>query len=347
MNIEIKRVGNSAGMQAFLAVPYKVYGEKAVPPSAASFMTSARFSPLFNPGLEHIRFANFVAIKEGQPVGRITASIDSLNPRPEEGFFGSFECVDSPEVAGSLLDAAAGWLKKQNKTVMVGPATLNTNQQVGILIEGFDKEMQNELPYNPPYYQNLLEEAGLVKIQDLECFSWKLPETIPHAFEKKGRLENVVIRPVNPGLRDARLIQEIYNKAFSEMWGFIPMSLGDVQGLMMGAGQHIPRSLFLIIEVDRKPAAMFLSIPYKKPKKDGTGGKVRLAVAGIVPEFRKKGLHRQGLGVFYKICRRLGYTEGEASQVAESNDTVKRVIIKPIFGGDVTKIYRVYRRDLT
>lgn len=346
MSIEIKRVDNNALMQAFLEVPYKVYGEKHVPPSATKFMTGARFSPLFNPGLEHIQCANFVAVKDGLPLGRITASIDRLNPRPEEGFFGSFECVDSNEVASALLEAAAGWLKKQNKTVMVGPATLNTNQQVGVLIKGFDREMQSELPYNPPYYQKLMEEAGLVKVQDLECFDWKLPETIPRAFEKKGRLENVVIRPVKPGLRDARMIREIYNKAFAEMWGFIPMSLGDVRGLMMGLGQHIPRSLFLIVEVNRQPAAMFLAIPYQKPRKDGTGGKLRLAVAGIVPEFRKKGLHRQGLGVFYQICRKLGYTEGEASQVAESNETVKRVIIKPIFGGNITKIYRVYRREL-
>ncbi len=348
MKPEIRQVTSNAEMQAFLAVPSLVYGKGNVPPTAGSYTTSMRFVPVANPSLQHIRFANFVAIEDGVPVGRITASIDSLNPRPEEGFWGCFECVDNPEVAKALLDAAAQWLKNQNKTIMIGPATLNTNQQVGLMIKGFKYEPQREIPHNPPYYQNLVEDAGLTKIHDLESFNWQLPESLPRSLEKEVDLPGIIIRPVNYSkvAKEAKIFQEINNKVFSEMWGFIPMTLSESRGFLMSLALAVPANFFLIAEVDKKPAAMFLSIPHQKPNRSGTGGVIRLALAGIVPEYRQKGLHRLMLKEFYKQCRKFGFTTGEVSQVAESNHGIKNKIIGPMFGGEVIKLHRVYKRDL-
>lgn len=348
MELKIVRVNNSAAMEAFLEVPSLVYGEGAVPPAASSAATRVRFMPLANPVLQHVRFANFVALDGDRPVGRVTASIDSLNPRPEEGFWGCFECIDSPPAAKALLGAAAEWLRENGKQVMIGPATLNTNEQVGLLIKGFDCELQREIPYNPPYYQNLIEEAGLVKIHDLECFNWELPESLPERLERAEKPPGVVIRSVNYRalFREAKLLQEILNKAFSKMWGFIPMTFNDVWGFLKNAASYVPPDLFIIIEVEGKPAGMLFSIPYKKPRKDGSGGKIRLAIGGIVPQFQHRGLHWLVLKEFYKRCKKLGFTEGEASQVAESNSAVKRRIIKPVFGGEIVKLYRVYKQDL-
>ncbi|KAF1085595.1 hypothetical protein SPSYN_01738 [Sporotomaculum syntrophicum] len=347
MKVRVTRVNNNLLMRSFLAVPALVYGAEAVPPSANKYATSMRFVPLVNPLLQHLNYANFVAFADGQPVGRITASIDQLNPRPEEGFWGCFECLDNDEAAAALFDAAADWLKEQGKTVMIGPATLNTNQQVGLMIKGFEYEPQIEIPYNPPYYQQLVENAGHEKIHDLECFKWMLPDELPEVLTQAEGQTGVVMRKINyTDAREARIVQEINNKAMSGIWGFIPMSLADTQGFLMSLVGQVPPDLFMIIEVNGQPAGMFLSIPYKNPGRKDSGGIIRLAIGGVVPEFRHMGLHWKVLRSFYAWCKKHGYTEGEASQVAESNDTVKRKIIMPLFGGQLIKLFRVYQRKL-
>ncbi len=347
MKVDITRVHNHSAMLSFLSVPSLIYGQGAVPPSANKHTTSMRFAPLINSLLQHLEYANFVAFADGQPVGRITASIDRLNPRPEEGFWGCFECIDNEDAATALLDAAANWLIEKGKTVMIGPATLNTNQQVGLMIKGFEYQPQMEIPYNPPYYQKLVENAGYKKIHDLECFKWALPDELPGELTRSEDQTAAAIRKVNyfDG-REAKIIREINNKAMSGIWGFIPMSLADTQGFLISLIGQVPPDLFMIIEVAGRPAGMFLSIPYKKPGQRNNDGIIRLAIGGMVPEFRHKGIHWKVLRSFYAWCKKHGYTEGEASQIAESNDTVKRKVIMPLFGGQLIKLFRVYQREL-
>jgi GNAT superfamily N-acetyltransferase len=349
MKPKIIRVNNNSAMEKFLAVPSQVYGEGDIPPTASVRATRMRFAPLVNTTLRHLRYANFVALDGERPVGRITASIDNLNPRQEEGFWGCFECIDDPEVAGALLDAAADWLRENKKEIMIGPATLNTNEQVGLLIKGFEYEPHGEIPYNPPYYQKLIESAGLAKSNDLECFKWKLPESLPEKLERAQKPDGVTIRSINYAaiFKEAQIIKEINNKAMARIWGFIPLTTADAQGFLMSLATHVPAKLFIIVEVEGKPAGMMLAIPYKKPDKRGSGGVLRLAIGGIVPEFQLRGIHWLVLKEFYRRCKELGYSEGEASQVAESNEVVKRRIIRPMFGGEVIKLYRVYRRELS
>ncbi|SFR13292.1 GNAT family N-acetyltransferase [Desulfoscipio geothermicus] len=348
MQYTVTRANNPAAMQAFMQMPRMVYRDGKIPPATAGGANWMRFMPLANPTLQHVRFANFVALEGVQPVGRITASYDLLNPRPEEGFWGSFECVERPEVARLLLDAAAGWLKKQGKTVMIGPATLNTNQQVGLLIEGFEYEPQEEIPYNPPYYKELLAESGLEKLHDLECFKWRLPDELPPKLRDATAPPGLTVRPVNYRAvnNEARIIMEINNRSMSGIWGFIPMTIEEASGFLQSLAARVPPDLFLIFEMGGEPAGMFLSIPIRRPGPDGNDGVIRLAIGGVVPEFQHRGIHWVVLREFYERCRKLGYTSGEASQVAESNDVVKRKVIKPLFGGKVIKLYRVYKRDI-
>lgn len=349
MKYTITRVNNPAAVQAFMQVPKLVYGAGRVPPASAGGVDWMRFAALANPTLKHLKFANFVALDGNQPVGRITASHDLLNPRREEGFWGCFECLDRPGVAGLLLDAAAGWLREQGKKVMIGPATLNTNQQVGLLVEGFQYAPQADIPYNPPYYRELLEDTGLEKIHDLECFAWQLPEELPTVLRDAKPVPGLRVRTVNfreiP--KDARVVMEVHNRAMSDIWGFIPITMEDAAGFLFGLLGRVPPDLFMIFELDGQTAGMFLSIPVQPPGPAGTNGVIRLAIGGLMPEFRHRGIHWQALREFYRRCSKLGYTRGEASQVAESNDVVKRKIIRPLFGGQVIKLYRVYKRDIS
>ncbi|SFH17606.1 hypothetical protein SAMN05660649_04149 [Desulfotomaculum arcticum] len=347
MKPEIKKVASLAEKRAFLSVPSLVYGKESVPSAVNSFNTAMRFDPMSNPTLQHLKYANFVAIFDGRPVGRISATIDTLNPRNWEGFWGCFECIDSVDAARALIDAAAGWLKEQGQTEMIGPATLNSNQQVGIMIKGFEHETREEIPYNPPYYQKIIEAAGVEQIHELDSFKWELPEVLPEKLTRKIDLPGLVIRPINYArfIREAKIVQEINNRAMSDIFGYIPMTLQEAQGFLMGMSTHVPPGCFLIAEVKGKPAAMLISIPYVRPKQ-GKDGYIRLAIGGVVPEFRLKGIPKAILSELYKSCRKLGYTRGEASQVASSNQDVKTKVIRPLMGGTVIKTHRVYKKTL-
>ncbi|WP_027365117.1 GNAT family N-acetyltransferase [Desulfotruncus alcoholivorax] len=347
MKPKIIKVASFAEKQAFLNVPSLVYGRESVPPAVNSFNTSMRFDPMSNPTLQHLKYANFVAIMNGKPVGRISATIDNLNPRNWEGFWGCFECIENVDVAGALIDAAAGWLKEQGKTEMIGPATLNSNQQVGILIKGFEQEAGDELPYNPPYYQKIVEGAGLEKIHELDSFKWELPKALPEKLTREIDLPGLVVRPVNYAnfIKEAGIMQEINNRAMTEIFGFIPMTLQEAQSFLMGLSTHVPPSCFLIAEVNGKPAAMLISIPYIRPARD-KDGYIRLAIGGVIPEFRQKGIPKAILKAMYNNYRKLGYTRGEASQVASSNNDIKSKILKPLMGAEIIKTHRVYKKKL-
>lgn len=349
METRIIKVENDSAMQAFLDVPYTVYREGEVPLQADRWTVSLRFTPLVNPILQHVRLANFVALDRGRGVGRITASVDDLNPRRWEGFWGCFECIDSAPVAEALLAAAAGWLREQNKTVMIGPATLTTSEQVGLLIEGFEQQPPPELPFNPPYYRGLTESAGLVKVQDLECYRWRLPEVLPDALVKKEPVGSVTTRPINYDdiAGEAELVQKIYNKAFNDIWGFIPMTLMDTRAFIKGMAQKVPEWMFILVQVDDRPAGMGLAIPYKEPAGQGGRGKLaRIAFGGVVSEFRHKRAHLPLIKEFFVQCKRHSFVGGEVSQVAESNDGVKSKVVKPFMSNDLVRVHRVYRREL-
>lgn len=339
---EIVRVDSPGLMQAYARVPHLVYTNGRIPPSAACM---DKFSPL-NPALEHIRLANYVALKNGRPVGRITASVDLLNTRREEGFWGCFECEESPETAGVLLEAAAYWLKKQGCSIMIGPASLNTNEQVGLLIKGFEYAPQPDMPHNPPYYREILEECRLDKTHDLECFNWDLGGATPREIEEAGPVQGLTLRPVNYGLvmREAGIMRDFHNKAMSGLWGHIPITFNDARGFIESLSSRVPPQLFLICEHEGRLAGLLLSIPYRE--KDGTWF-IRHAIGGIMPQFRRQGIHWHILKESFKQCRRLGLERGEASQVAESNSAVKKSVINPVFGKEAIKVYRVYQQRLT
>ena len=347
MKPEIYKVASYAEKQAFLNVPSVVYGKESVPSAINSFNTSMRFDPMSNPTLQHVNYANFVAIMNGKPVGRISATIDRLNPRPSEGFWGCFECIESTEVARALIDAAANWLQEQGKTEIIGPASLNTTQQVGLMIKGFEHETREEIPYNPPYYQKIVEAAGVEKVHELDSFKWELPDDLPERLTKKNDLPGLVVRPINYGylIKEARIIQEVNNRAMCDIFGFIPMTLQEVQSFLLSLSTHVPPDFFLIAEVKGKPAGMMISIPYVKPVR-GKNGYIRLAIGGIVPEYRLKGIPKVIFRELYKNCRKHGFTRGEASQVASSNNDVKTKVLKPLMGTTVIKTHRVYKRTL-
>lgn len=169
MSLEVKAVNNFHKMMAFVRIPntlpaYKEMGVQAPPDRIENY------NDMSNPVHRHLKTAYFIALRDNEPVGRIAAIKDFLNPGAGTGFFGCFECENDAEAASNLITGARRWLIENGCNKLIGPATFNTNQQVGLLIEGIEQGPQIMLPFNPPYYKELLEKSGLSKITDLVTF---------------------------------------------------------------------------------------------------------------------------------------------------------------------------------
>src|SRR5947208_3669371 len=159
----------------FIRLPWRIYRNHPhwVPPliyERKRFLNTKK-NPFFTNGEAEY----FLAWRDGEPVGRISAQIDrDFNDFPKNAWrmFGFFEAEDDPEVAVALLDAAEAWLKDRGRDRMVGPMDFTMNDESGIVIEGHDLSPMIKQPYHPRYYQGLVEGAGLSKAMDL--FMWNL-----------------------------------------------------------------------------------------------------------------------------------------------------------------------------
>ena len=152
--------------------------------------------------------------------------------------FGFIELEDDPAVAKALIDAATGWLRAKGRKRMIGPMDFTTNDECGLLVEGYDREPIVLAPWHPPYYKQRLEELGLSKSMDLLMWELWLGELqegnefhpMIEAAAKKSDEAGVVIR----GMRKSDLeneitrFMEVYNEAWGPNWGFVPVTAEEV-----------------------------------------------------------------------------------------------------------------------
>lgn len=350
MQIKVTPVRSFGDLVLFCRLPSLIrearsYMEEIAPEDPAFYLPSS------NPSLSHIDLSLYIAWQDSRPAGRISASYDRLNPRSDVAFFGSLVCQNSSAVLQALLKEARRFASRYNCRYLIGPATFNTNQQVGLLIEGFTHGPQYMLPYNPPYYQQLLEECGLHREADLLTFSWSAAQGIPDRIREKAarareNMPTARVRPVNPAsiFQEAHIISEIFNQSMSQVWGFIPVRPEETLATLHSCMQDIHPSLQLILEVGGKPAGVLLFFP--APATNRTGIKsVRAGIMGIVPEYRKRGLDALLIKRAIELFLQRGYNEADLSQVHDSNVNMLNLLSKT-FQLKQTRRYRVYSLSL-
>lgn len=334
----------------FLSLPHRIYCDDPNWTPQAPANEGAMFNPAYNPVLRHQQIKPFLALTGNQPVGRIVAIKDELNPQTGTGFFGCFECINEPTVAAQLFYHAGQWLAGQGLTDMLGPATFNTNQKVGFLIEGFTSGPSSMLPYNPPYYADLAMASGLTKVTDLVSYHWSIEQSLPEVVLKiAARAE------AKPGLtvrhldfrqpdREAAVIREIYNTSFVNNWGFIPLTMAESRAMVNHLRQTGDPYLVWLAFLNHAPAGMLLGMP-EKSSLQGAGGagsrNLRVAILAVQPKLRYRGLHTVLMSRFYDAVRRGGYTSGELSQMDEQNTTINRIVTA--ITGTLEKRYRVFK----
>jgi len=371
----IREIGRGESLKPFidLSWTFNAADPNWVPPLRMVF--NALLDRDRHPFYQHADVAFFVAERGGKLVGRIAAI---ANHRANEfhgdttGYFGLFESVDDPAVSGALLDRAAAWLKAKGLTSMQGPFNLSTNDELysgGVLIDGFDTAPAFMLGHNPPYYQRLMEAAGMVKAKDLVAY-W-LPHNDPpkrliDGIDRVAKREGWRIRTVDMKNFKAEVarVMEVYNSAWERNWGFIPMTDAEFEAMAKEFRPVVDPNLVLIAEtLEGEPLGFLLALPDLnraiKPLKNGKlfpfglfrflWAKRKIRTARVLTLGMKPGHQRSGIGAalylkVFQLGARHGYDNADASWILEDNGPMRHALEK--VGAYVYKTYRVYERPV-
>jgi GNAT superfamily N-acetyltransferase len=372
VSLEVKPVRSRRDLRRFIRLPWRIYrtADPWVPPLECErkrYLDRSR-----NPWFEHGEAELFMAWRDGQPVGRISAQVDHDFNRFHSarwGWFGFYESVDDPHVASSLLDAAEDWLRERGCERMVGPASLTMNDEAGILIDGYERPPIIQTPWHHPYYRGLLEGAGLEKAMDLLMWEQYLADNdpMPILFELHEKLEpehGITIR--NMRKRDlsaeARRFVEIYNAAWSDNWGFVPVTEREIEHAVAEAKPILDEDWFFVAENrDGEAVAAGLTFPDFNQVLARLDGRllpfgwlkaligrrridrVRVGFLGVKPEYQHTGV-AAGLYVeHFRMAARKPQTGGEMGWILESNTAMNRGM--EAMGARVVKRYRMYERS--
>lgn len=371
----IQAVRSKSERKKFIRFPHRLYSDDPNYRAPLDLMIREQISAKHNPWFEHGEAEFFVAVRDGEVVGRISAQIDQNHlDRYEDstGFFGFFEVEDNPQTAQSLLDAAAQWCLAKGMTQIRGPLTLSINEESGLLVDGFDSPNYIMMPHGMPYYDDLIKAAGYEKAVDL--LAWRYSrDTLPeHAFELAEMAREhpgVTIRNVDMKNleRDVRIIMDIYNEAWADNWGFVPLTEAELDKMAKDFKLIVDPEMCMIAEVDGKPAAMTVALPNINEAFDGLEGKLfplgwakvlyrlkvkhptsfRCILLGVREEYRKIAFGGLSVLLYTTIYQRAydkGYVEAEAGWTLEDNRAINQGM--KLMGAEKYKTYRVYEKEV-
>ena len=233
--LTIVPVETAADRERFVDLPYKLYKDDPsfVPPlrgEALALISGIKGNPWF----EHGELKLWLALRDGEVVGRISAQIDQLVLKhidPHLGHFGLFDCIDDPAVADALLDhRREPGCKSRGMTKVQGPISISIWDEPGLLVEGFDTPPTVMMGHHLPYYRGFIEGRGYEGVKDLHTWgldiSKPFPEMVQRIVAASERNSKLVTRRVDKSrfAEEAALILDILNDAWSTNWGFVPLT---------------------------------------------------------------------------------------------------------------------------
>ena len=376
----IKSVETTEDRKAFLSFPWTVYKDDPywVPPIFSERMHFT--DPEKNPFFQHTEVQFYMALRGEKIAGTIAVFINHLHNEYQSenvAFFGFFEVLEDYEAAELLFKTAEAWAKERGYTALRGPAQWSTNDECGLLVDGFDDSPRILMTYNPSYYVDYVEKAGYKYARDLWAYKLGVKEFMDITGDRLDKLttrilerKNITIRNLDMKKYDEEVgkVKLLYNNAWSKNWGFIPMTDLEFDQLAGELHSIIDPDLVFIAEKDGKTVGFSLTLPnlneplrlaYPKPntpewwtmvklvwqwKIRRKVGWIRVFALGVIPEYRKMGID----ALFYfktaQAALKKGIKMAEMSWILDNNDLMNRPIIA--MGGEVYKTYRYYEKDI-
>jgi len=381
-DVQVSPVEKESERMAFLTFPWKVYrGDRYwVPPLLSE--RKAFTDPDQNPFYQHAQVQLFLARRGDEVVGTIAAFTNHLFNQFHEanvGWFGFFEVLEDPEAAQALLAEAVAWARRAGHRSILGPAQFSTNDEIGLLVDGFDDVPRILMTYNPQRYLGYMDAAGFHKAMDLLAYTTNIdemyvkggpPDKLLRVIEMMKKRKRFTVRTVNMKRFDEEVeqVKVIYNQSWARNWGFVPMTDAEIDRLGEQLKPIIDPDLVTVAEADGRVVGFGLTLPdlngplhmaYPRPNvpewftfaKLLWHWKVRRQVSwirafalGVLPEYRGTGV--DAMMYFHTLERamRKGYHSVEMSWLLESNDMVLRSA--EMLGGHRYKTYRVYEKTL-
>jgi hypothetical protein len=328
-------------------------------------------SPKHNPLFAHAEVAFFLARRDGRPVGRISAQADRRTGAT--GHFGLLAAEDDAEVFAALFRAAEGWLRQRGRTHALGPFDLSINEEIGVLVDGFDTPPMLLMPHNPRTLPARIEAAGYTKAKDV--FAYLFDNIAPkpawsERIEKRPLPRGVTLRPLDWKRydEDLKAVVGIFNDAWAQNWNFLPLDGADLDALAKSMKPLIVPDFVQIAEVNGEPAAFGICLPNLNEAIRDLGGSLlplgwakllwRLKVKGVatarIPLMGvRRSVAKGATGALLPmiIMNRLGREANkrnigaiEMSWILEDNVPMRH--FGQTMAGDPYKTYRVYEKAL-
>lgn len=374
--IVIEEVVGKQRLNDWPDVPQAVYTNDPNWVAPLRLSEQERISPKHNPFFKFGEAAFFIAYKDGTPVGRISAQVNRLHLKEHDdatGHFGFFECIDDAQVARQLVAAAENWLSQRGLKRMLGPMSLTINQEVGLLVDGFESPPAFMMPHATPAMGRHLESAGLRKAMDVLCYRMS-PKNTPPVFERLAGLitesDQIRIRELDKSRfkEEVRLTLDIFNDGWSDNWGFVPFQEAEVEYLAKEMRPIIRGKFGRIVEISGKPAAMMIVLPDLNHIIAPFGGRLlpfnwmklasaiyndmwktaRILLLGIRKQYRHTQLAPAILSLLASDFMALGRSYNldwvEFSWILETNRPM--ISLAEAAAGPPCKRYRVYEKDI-
>lgn len=363
----------SSDKKAFVNFDYEIYKDMPHWVAPLRMDVNQRLNIKKHPFYKTAAIKAFLAYRGDKIVGRI-AAIDNFKYNEfhgsKIGFFGFFECINDQEIANALLQKVEEYHIVAGNKFLHGPVNPSTNYEAGLLIEGFDDPPKIMMSYNPSYYIELLE--GYKMTIEMRMYAYHLKKDSVTTNEKLLRVKDFALtrakctlRFIDPGNMKVEIenIKKIYNKAWENNWGFVPMTDPELDLMASELKLILDPSLAPMIvnehgEVIAFALALrdvnqitksfkgdlfpfnFLKLLFGKSKINW----VRVLLLGILPEYRGKGLDA---ALYYEIIKnglKLNIDNAEASWILESNEAMNKGI--QVVNGEKYKTYGIYQKQI-
>ena len=335
-------------------------------------------NPNKNPFFGHARAQLFLAYRDGEPVGRISAQIDELalnTPAaqgfgPGTGFFGYFDAEDD-DVARALLTEAERWLRDEGMDRVLGPISMSIWEEPGLLIKGQDHAPMIMMGHHPDHYAGWIEQADYKRAKTLYTYdldeSHEFPPLVQRIVKSGERNKRSTVRRVVKERWDeeVEIVLSILNDAWSDNWGFVPFSPAEVVYAGKKLKPLIHEELNMIAEVDGRPVAFMLTFPdlnhplakikgklfpfgwitmlrwMRKP----VGSGMRVPLMGVLKEMHNTRLASQLAFMMISTIRReasskYGSKRGEIGWILEDNQGM--VAIADTIDSQINREYAIY-----
>jgi GNAT superfamily N-acetyltransferase len=373
-SITLDAVTDSSQLRQFLAVPHTVYADDPAWIAPLDFEQKQRFSPA-NHFFQHARWRGWVASRNGRPIGRITAQIDDLHQQQHGdgvGYFGMLEAPDDPAVFAALFEAAESWLRSEGMVRVRGPFNLHINEEVGLLVDGFDTPPYVLMGHARPWYGLRVEANGYRPVKDVLAYHVRPDFEAPRVMTKLAARvsDRVVVRPLRRKqlLEDADTMRDIFNDAWQHNWGFVPLAQEDWVETVTTLTRLMPDDYIQIAEYDGEPVAFIVALPNLNEAARDLGGKLlpfgwakllwrlkvrhprtaRVPLMGVRLKFQHSRLGPTLAFLVIDAVRKALHARGvedvEMGWILEDNDGMRNII--ETIGGVAYKRYRVYEKEL-